>query len=130
MGVWHWLCGATFESSHTKVVNMDDLIERLKESFASTEVVNMDDLIERLRESFVSMEELIHFLRGPTVVTDDTFWQEQIAEDDRLALEGLRDHVNWLESQRRQEADGLTMWELERTPLGSELRIDWLREGF
>lgn len=118
MGVWNRLCRATAESSHTKVVNMDDLEDRL-------------------RESFESLEDLLYFLQGRTVATDDAFWREQIAEDDRLAIEGLRDHAAWEESNRREREEmyrramaGLHPGEQGCAHFGSEVRIDWLKEGF
>jgi len=65
------------------------------------------------------------------VATDDAFWREQIEEDDRLALEGLRDHAAWEESNRREREEAYRRAMAGLHPAAnSEVRINWLLEGF
>jgi hypothetical protein len=64
------------------------------------------------------------------VATDDEFWREQIAEDDRLAIEGLRDHLAWEESNRRERHEAYHRSMAGLHPPADKTLVNWLKEGF
>jgi len=87
--------------------------------------------MERLRESFNSVQEIVDFLAlSPSYINDlneDEETPEERDEINRMTMEAERDFHY---SRQRNEEFYRRMAGYGCTHLDSEVRIDWLKEGF